>query len=101
MSPTGVAGDIANLHQDLDRLSKSGDGLAGFLEGPNVFHTFLAVPHLLANSACRMKSATCCWLCWQPINLCRPSFSQGLNNTCQQTPSAKGGVVETYSGRET
>ena len=55
VGPTGVMGDVADLHQEFDRLSKSGDGLTGFPEGPNVLHPSFAVPRLLPNNACEKK----------------------------------------------
>ena len=58
---------FADLHQELDRLSKSGDGLAGFFEGPNVFYAALAVPLHLPNDAYKTGLVTCCWLGWQQV----------------------------------
>jgi len=74
---------VANLHQELDRLSKSGDSLAGFFEGPNVFHASFAIPLCLPNDTYMTKSVMCLWLSWRPMNLCRLSSFLGLKNTCQ------------------
>ena len=64
------------LHQELDCLSKSGDGLAGFLEGPNVFHASFAAPPHLSNDACKTKLVTCCSVgsaTSKTFAVCRPS----------------------------
>jgi len=89
----GVVQRVTNLHQELDRLSKSGDGLMGFFEGPKVFHASFTVPLCFPNDTCMTKSVVCLWLLWRPINLCRPLSSQGLNNTCQWMFRVKDGFV--------
>ena len=65
--PTGVMRSVADLHQELDRLSKSGDGLTRFFEGPNVFYPSFAVPLHLPNGSCDIESAICYWLSLQPV----------------------------------
>lgn len=43
---------VLGLHQQLHRLRKSGDGLFGLLDGPNVLHPRISIPSPLLDLTC-------------------------------------------------